>query len=76
MAGTTFAATPPIAMLWHVANRVPASTDPRLDCHVVANVPAAGPMGVNPTSPRTGDTVIYVTIIAAPVAHWRPLSFR
>ena len=45
---------PPIATLWHQANRLPASTNPSDAYHDAAVVPAAGPNASIPAAPSTG----------------------
>ena len=57
-----FTAMPPIAALWHHANRLPASTAPIDACHAAADEPATGPNTPNPAAPRIGR----VTVAAIP----------
>ena len=45
---------PPIAALWHQANRLPASTNPNDAYQDAAVVPAAGSNASNPAAPSEG----------------------
>ncbi|KAK6591809.1 hypothetical protein H4I96_12086 [Botrytis cinerea] len=61
-------AAPPMAILWHNAKKLPASTRPMIDCHAAAAEPATGPTAENPTAPRIGTMAIDAIVTAPPRA--------
>lgn len=60
-------AAPPIAALWHHANKLPASTAPMDACHAAAEEPATGPRALKPIAPKMRGAARDVAVMKRPV---------